>query len=178
MQEEEGIVFKREGDALKSSKNKNKFVPESLCVSLMIWTWTSFDSLWSPGKIILSRPLLCMANLILGENKKIISAFMWNTTPKTCMWCGVYLGSTGITVVYKILCRLLHSDHSIELNNQNRELREVRFFFLPDCENRVQVQHPSISQRNMNCFLWSSRNFQQLPHVAETKHIKLCHLHL
>lgn len=33
--------------------------------------WTSFDSLWSPGKILLSRPLLCMANLILGENKKL-----------------------------------------------------------------------------------------------------------
>lgn len=63
------MVFKREGDALKSSNNKNKFVPESLCVSLMIWT--SFDTLWSPGKMILSRPLLCMANLILGENKKL-----------------------------------------------------------------------------------------------------------
>lgn len=33
--------------------------------------WTSSDSLWSPGKIILSRPLLGMANLILGENKKL-----------------------------------------------------------------------------------------------------------
>lgn len=42
---------------------------QSLCVSIMIWT--SFDSLWSPGRIIHSRPLLCMANLILGENKKI-----------------------------------------------------------------------------------------------------------
>lgn len=43
---------------------------------------------------------LIMHNLILGgRKKKKISAFLWNTTPKTCMWSGVYLWSTGITVL-------------------------------------------------------------------------------
>jgi len=64
----------------------------------------------------------------------------------------------------------MHSDHSIELNKQNRELREDWFFFPPGCENRVHVQHPLFPEV---CELLSViiGNFLRLPCMAEIQHV-------
>lgn len=78
--------------------------------------WTSFDSLWSPGTIIPSRPLLCMANLILGGNKKLF-LLSYEIPHLRPVHDWGFIWDPQVLWLFTRHSVDLHSDHSIELNN-------------------------------------------------------------
>lgn len=88
---------------------------------------------------------LTVCNLILGvEKEKRGGRFLLSyEIPHLKPVCDLgFICGPWALQFYQVLYGLMHSNHSIELNNQNGELREGWGFFPPGYENRVQVQHP------------------------------------
>lgn len=70
-----------------------------------------------------------MYNLILGGRKKkrfLLSYEISHLKPVCDLG---FICDPRVLQFYQILYRLMHSDHSIEFNNQNRELRNDWGFF-------------------------------------------------